>query len=134
MPIDPLNNLSVTSVKTANPTSQGNEISPRQELPANGQPVPLEDPAMAGGNTRQTQSRQAEVEQAVSRLNEYVQNIQRDLLFSVDEESGRDIIRVVDSESGELVRQIPTEEVLAISRAIAEHLERVDGIILQDQA
>ena len=65
----------------------------------------------------------AEVRQAVSRINEVVQNIQRDLSFNMDEGSGKYVIRVVDTESGELIRQIPTEEVLAIATQLREFQE-----------
>ena len=65
----------------------------------------------------------AEVRQAVSRINEVVQNIQRDLSFNMDEGSGKYVIRVVDTESGELIRQIPTEEVLAIASQLREFQE-----------
>ncbi len=57
----------------------------------------------------------ARVSEAVTRINEIVQNIQRDLSFNMDEDSGQTIIRVIDSESGELIRQIPSEDALAIA-------------------
>lgn len=56
-----------------------------------------------------------EVSQAVADLNSYVQNEQRDLLFSVDEGSGDMVVRVVDRESGDLIRQIPNEVVLDLA-------------------
>ncbi len=75
----------------------GGEILP----PAgNGKPAPAVDAA--------------EISQAVNRINKIIQNIKRDLSFNLDEDSGRTVIRVVDSESGELIRQIPSDEVLAI--------------------
>ena len=57
----------------------------------------------------------AEIGEAVTRINEIVQSVQRDLSFNVDEDSGQTVIRVVDSGSGELIRQIPSEEALAIA-------------------
>ncbi len=57
----------------------------------------------------------AQISEVVSSINKIVQNIQRDLSFNLDEDSGETIIRVVDSESGELIRQIPSEEALAIA-------------------
>lgn len=68
---------------------------------------------------------------AVSELNDYVQNIQRDLQFSIDEASGQTIIKVIDSQSKELIRQIPPEEVLALARNL-DQLK--DGGILQEKA
>jgi flagellar protein FlaG len=57
----------------------------------------------------------AQISEAVTRINEIVQSIQRDLSFNLDEDSGQTIIRVIDSDSGELIRQIPSEEALAIA-------------------
>jgi flagellar protein FlaG len=36
----------------------------------------------------------------------------------VDGETKRVIVKVIDTETGELIRQLPSEETLAISRAI----------------
>jgi len=57
----------------------------------------------------------ARISEAVTRINEIVQSVQRDLSFNLDEDSGKTIIRVIDSESGALIRQIPSEEALAIA-------------------
>ncbi len=62
----------------------------------------------------------AELNAAVQQMNTYVQNIQRDLQFSVDEESGRNVVKVIDSKSKEVIRQIPSEEVLVLARQWAE--------------
>jgi flagellar protein FlaG len=40
------------------------------------------------------------------------------LSFRVDESSGRTVITVLDATTREIVRQIPSEEVLALARAI----------------
>lgn len=61
-----------------------------------------------------------EIRDAVSRINKIVQNVQRDISFNMDEDSGRTIIRVIDSGSGELIRQIPSEEVLAIATLLRD--------------
>ncbi len=65
----------------------------------------------------------AEISKAVTEINEIVQSIQRDLSFNLDEDSGKTVIRVVDTESGELIRQIPSEEVLAIASHLREFQE-----------
>ena len=48
-----------------------------------------------------------ELQKVVEQLNQHVQMIQRDLQFSVDEDSGHTVVRVVNAETKELVRQIP---------------------------
>ncbi len=63
---------------------------------------------------------QQELKAAVESLREFVTDMQRELQFSVDEDSGRTIITVIDSDSGKIIRQIPPEEVLHLARSVAE--------------
>jgi flagellar protein FlaG len=78
-------------------------------LPANGQKAP---PEPAAAPTPQ------QVEQAVQQLQSYLNDSQRQLQFQVDSASGRTIVRVVNPETNELIRQIPSEEMLTLARAI----------------
>ena len=66
---------------------------------------------------------QEALEKVVSQLNAYVQNTQRDMDFRVDDSTGRVVVRVIDSVSEEVIRQIPSEDMLAISRHLIETLE-----------
>lgn len=63
-------------------------------------------------------SRSDQLQKAVVAISEYVQSINRDLQFSVDEETERTVIKVIDSESGELIRQIPDEVFLELARKL----------------
>ena len=78
-------------------------------LPKNGQNVP---PEPAPAPTRQ------QVEQAVQQIQSYLNDSQRQLQFQVDSGSGRTIVRVVNTETQELIRQVPSEEMLTLARAI----------------
>jgi flagellar protein FlaG len=60
------------------------------------------------------------LEAAVASINDFVQLIQRDLHFSVDEELDKTIIKVVDSHSGELIRQIPEDVFLELARKLKD--------------
>lgn len=70
------------------------------------------------------------VEQAVASINDYVQSVQRDLQFTVDEELDRTIVKVVDSRSGELIRQIPEEAFLELARKLNDggDLQLIDAM------
>lgn len=76
--------------------------------------------------TREIEVTQEQLEEAVSHLKEYVQNQQREMDFSVDDQTGRFVVKVYDSQTKELIRQIPSEEMLAISRHLIEALEQQD--------
>lgn len=60
------------------------------------------------------------LESAVASMNDYVQSIQRDLQFTVDEELEKTIVKVIDSHSGELIRQIPDAVFLELARKLKE--------------
>lgn len=61
---------------------------------------------------------QNDVDTAVSGLKSKLQNDHRNLDFSVDDSTGEVVVKVIDGESGKLVRQIPTEEVLKLSKQL----------------
>ena len=65
------------------------------------------------------------VAQTAKKLNIKMQSIERDLQFNVDETSGDIIITVLDTKTSKVIRQIPTEEVLAIR----ENIESLKGIL-----
>lgn len=72
-----------------------------------------------GSSVAQTQaSRAEELELAVAKLNDYVQNTERKLNFQLDEEAGVTIIRVFDRQSEELIRQIPSEEAVSLAQKL----------------
>jgi len=60
---------------------------------------------------------------ALDQLNGYLEETHRGLRFSIDDDSGRTIVRVVDTETDEVIRQIPSEEMLAVIR----HFNEVTG-------
>lgn len=69
-------------------------------------------------------------ESAVRRISDFVQNFQRDLLFSIDQDSDRLVVKVVDSQTQEVIRQIPSEETLRIAR----NLDSSESLIFREQA
>jgi flagellar protein FlaG len=56
-------------------------------------------------------------------MQDFVQNVKRELQFSVDKDLGRTVVKVVDSESGDLIRQIPEEIFLELARKVKEQGE-----------
>ena len=54
---------------------------------------------------------------------------QHNLEFKVNEDLGRTIVKVVDSESGDLIRQIPSEELVALAERIEEQTQESEGSV-----
>ena len=65
----------------------------------------------------------AAVEAAVAKIASYAEGLTRNLNITVDERSGDFIVRVQNASTEELVRQIPSEEVIKISQAIGDQLD-----------
>ncbi|WP_299978212.1 flagellar protein FlaG [uncultured Pseudoteredinibacter sp.] len=63
---------------------------------------------------------QENLEEAVSRLNDYVQSSKRELQFSMDESTGRAVVTVIDSATSEVIRQLPDEVALDLARKLNE--------------
>jgi len=60
------------------------------------------------------------MERAVQLINKNEQVIQREIRFSVDEDSGKTVIKVMDLSSKEVIRQMPNEEALIFARKLTE--------------
>ena len=65
------------------------------------------------------------LENSVNLLKDLVKSVQRDLQFSIDEFSGETVITVLDSNTEEIIRQIPSDEVLALAR----NIESLKGVL-----
>lgn len=96
----------------ANPQQQVQAISKTEKAASDvGKKLPQEAPLTL-------EEKSNEVEEAISKLNEYVQKTQRNLDFSLDEDSGKTVIRVYDRQSEQLVRQIPDEVALELAKKL----------------
>jgi len=109
--------LATTTGSRAAGGSTGNVAEGRQTVAA----------AVIEEQTRETEVTKEDLEKAVSHLKEYVQSMKRDMDFSVDDKTGRFVVKVYDSETKELIRQIPSEEMLAISRHLVEAMEDAEA-------
>jgi len=72
----------------------------------------------------------AALDVAVKKLNEFVAPALQTIVFSLDSESDRMVVRVVDMSTKEVLRQIPNEEVLKISKT----LDKLQGLVIRQTA
>ena len=77
-----------------------------------------------------TPATRAELEKAMSNIQEFVQSVRRDINFSLDDGNGRVVVKVTDANSGDVIRQIPSEEALKL----AENLSEVRSLLFQAEA
>ena len=71
-----------------------------------------------------------EISEVVKEINHLVHQVaSTKISFDVDEETGRTVIRVVDKETGEIIRQVPTEELLTL----VARMEQLSGLIFNQE-
>ena len=134
---------------TLRPLTPENTVSLRDAL-ARGAPGPIDrqdvsfdgkaSPADSSQKVEQVIDRE-QLQAAVAKVSSYVQSLSRSLDIRSDERTGDTVIKVFDKSTDELIRQIPSEEVLAISAAISEQLdvlklmgeEGARGLLLETQ-
>lgn len=78
------------------------------------------DAAKLGKAAADTETDRDVLEAAVSDLQDHTQSLQRNLNFSINEQTGRTVVEVTDMISGEVIRQLPTEEALRLAESIDE--------------
>ena len=125
--------LKMTGVANLSRTQQGQAASRAQEPRAVAQgPTIAADGGRLPLTARDQANEASKVEQAVSQVNEFVQNLNRDLQFTVDEDSGRTVIKVLDTETKQVIRQIPPEELLRIANYLFD--AKGSSLLLKVQA
>jgi flagellar protein FlaG len=80
--------------------------------------------------TRQSGISADQLGKIVERINQELQGANRELRFNIDDQSGRIVVKVVNTETDEVIRQIPSEEVLALARSAKSG----DGMIFNVRA
>lgn len=114
---------------TATPPVRPAEVAaPRVQAPTQEAKVPVAD-ATSQVKTQDAAQQRDELRQALERLNEQMRKQGRNLSFSMDERINRTIVQVKDANTGELVRQIPDETVLRVSRSI----EDLKGLLMNEK-
>lgn len=117
------------------PTAQGTPAG--GVLPSGSGVAPAAEPSSAtqAADAAHKKSDREAVERAVQDVKKAVDPMARNLQFSIDEDTGRTVVRVVDTSTKEVIRQIPSEEVLAIAKALdQESGAKKSGVLLKQKA
>lgn len=100
-------------------------VKPAQQT----QQQPVEKPAGASPAELSEQSSEA-LHETVAAINDFMLQFKRTLNFTVDIAAGQTIIKVIDTSNDELVRQIPSEDFIAISK----HIEQMNNLLFSEKA
>lgn len=100
------------------------ELATQQSLPA-------EEAVKTAATVASTQPGREQIGQAVQQMQRSLPSMARNLQFSLDEETGRTVVKVVDTDTNEVIRQIPSEEALAIAQTLDKEST---GLLLKQKA
>jgi flagellar protein FlaG len=114
--------IPMTQIKTREPTTPVSP-SPAAEIVAQ----PVAENAVAAKTSAATGTQAGNTDQdlaaAIDKLNSKVQNLNRNLEFSIDKDSGELVVKVVDAHTHEVIRQIPRKEALALASSIEQYMQ-----------
>ena len=86
--------------------------------------------AQAVEQTQKVEPSRQQVEEAAKTVNEFLKPINNSINFSLDEDTGITVVKVIDVATKEVIRQIPSEEMLVIAKAI----DQMKGLLVQQKA
>jgi len=72
----------------------------------------------------------AQIERAVKEVNAALESRSIGLHFEVDKDTDKVVVKVVDRENGEVIRQIPSEEVLRVAKVMG----KAPGLLVSQSA
>ena len=90
-------------------------------------PARSSEALLPSGHAAPTES---QVRDAIGAANAALKQVTNDLEFSRDTETGKIVVRIVDADTQQIIRQFPSEEMLAIARAI----NRFEGFLIKQKA
>nr|WP_286206732.1 flagellar protein FlaG [Thauera linaloolentis] len=112
--------------------SQATQSSPAATtapLPATAIPVEAASTeTAAAASARQPDA--AQITQAVEEVRAAITPVAQNLHFSIDKDINRTIVKVVDASTDEVIRQIPSEEIIAIAKAV----DKLQGLLIKQEA
>ncbi len=121
----------------------GSSAVPAPRLASDSAPVPVAAPRteaapvelqQAAATAAGRQATQEQVQSAVDNINKAMAQSNANVEFSIDKDTKQTVVKVVESGTGDVIRQFPSEEVLAISRAISHMQQMQQGLLVKQQA
>ena len=100
--------------------------APRGSTTSNVNAVQLSLPTAASV----TQPDRAKLEAATKSVREFVEPINNNLEFSVDHDTGQLVVKIIDRATKEVIRQVPSQEMLALAKA----LDSIKGLFVKQTA
>lgn len=129
-----MSTLNLNSINGPSVTGQRSSYVAEEKRPV----VQEKQPQTVAAETQSAAPKKSKAETSLQDLRKMTEDLQRKLSgvnaqiqFSVDEASGQNVVKMLDKDTKEVIRQIPTEEMLQIARHLESYTE---GLLVKDQA
>lgn len=134
-----IQNIGTSSAAPAQPlTRPASDGEPAVVSSVHAPPAAAVQSQQQAAATQQVASQQQvsseQLKNAVEAINQALRQSNHGLEFSVDGDTKEPVVKVVDKDTGDVIRQIPSEETLAISRSIGQYLNSRQGLLLRQKA
>ena len=126
MNIQSLNSTVISAVSVPRQQQAAPEAAPAANSPA----MRTQDLQETHIATQNVQANREQLKEAVKATNDFVSLVNNAVEFSLDDDTGITVVKVIDKNTKEVVRQIPSEEMLAIAKA----LDTVQGLLVRQKA
>ena len=103
---------------------------PAQLLPASGSVDSAARATAVAAPSDSNRPDPARINEALKEVREAIAPVAQNLLFSIDDDTGHTVIKIIDSSTHEVIKQIPSEEILAIAKA----LDKLQGLLIKQDA
>jgi len=123
--------MEITNTRPAPQQQVQNTTPARQNLPQEREKVVPEIAVKAAPPVPEFEK--LDLDQAMADLQAYVEGLGRSLSFARDESIDRSVITVRDTQTNQVVRQIPSEEVVAVARQLRDEMAEMRAGLLMDK-
>jgi len=128
---------------TAGPSPSGSSVGapvhpvppvlPAEAVSRGGNPSPPAGEALPA-HAAAAQAGVIELQAAIEGVNRFLRESQRQMVFQVDLKSGRETVTIVNPATGEVIRQIPSAQVLATAANLQQAGMPMSGLFIDEHA
>jgi len=123
--------MSLQTINTTLPPSTASPlpVTTKSNVPSDATTSSLIKPVESAVE-RSTPVGRAELQDAIKATNDFVKPISSAIEFSMDDDTREMVVKVIDTDTKEVIRQIPSEEMLSIAKA----LDKIQGLLIKQSA
>ena len=111
-------------------THNTSRAAPSETRSTNATELAAAPPASEKTPADQPPASKAQLQSAVNAANDFIKPINNAVEFSLDKDTDTMVVKVMDIATKEVIRQIPSEEMLAIAQA----LDKIQGLLIKQKA